>query len=92
MENNYENLRMPELKALAREHRFRGYSRLRKADLIAFSRIMNIKQEARGKSRPRDLHHHPHRGAQHLLHGCLPPGCPQGVLLGNHKLKPDNLN
>ena len=36
MENNYENLRMPELKALAREHRFRGYSRLRKADLIAF--------------------------------------------------------
>ena len=27
---------MPELKALAREHRLRGYSRLRKADLIAF--------------------------------------------------------
>ena len=36
MENNYETLRMPELKALAREHRLRGYSRLRKADLIAF--------------------------------------------------------
>ena len=36
MENNYETLRMPELKALAREHRFRGYSPLRKADLIAF--------------------------------------------------------
>ena len=36
MENNYETLRMPELKALAREHRLKGYSRLRKADLIAF--------------------------------------------------------
>ena len=36
MENNYETLRMPELKALAREHKLRGYSRLRKAELIAF--------------------------------------------------------
>ena len=36
MENNYETLRMPELKALARERKLRGYSRLRKADLIAF--------------------------------------------------------
>ena len=33
---NYETLRMPELKALAREHRLRGYSQLRKAELIAF--------------------------------------------------------
>ena len=33
---NYETLRMPELKALARERRLRGYSRLRKAELIAF--------------------------------------------------------
>ena len=29
-----ENMRMPELKALARECRLRGYSQLRKADLI----------------------------------------------------------
>ena len=36
MENNYETLRMPELKAVARERRLRCYSRLRKADLIAF--------------------------------------------------------
>ena len=36
IENNYETLRMPELKALARERRLRGYSQLRKADLIAF--------------------------------------------------------
>ena len=36
MKNNYEALRMPELKTLAREHGLRGYSQLRKADLIAF--------------------------------------------------------
>ena len=36
MENNYETLRMPELKALSRERRLRGYSRLRKAEFIAF--------------------------------------------------------
>ena len=36
MENNYETLRMPELKALTRERKLRGYSRLRKAELIAF--------------------------------------------------------
>ena len=36
MENNYETLRMPELKSLMREHRLRNYSRLRKAELIAF--------------------------------------------------------
>ena len=31
----YENMRVAELKALAREHGLRGYSRLRKAELIA---------------------------------------------------------
>ena len=31
-----ENMRMPELKALTRERGLRGYSRLRKAELIAF--------------------------------------------------------
>ena len=36
MENNYKTLRMLELKALTRERRLRGYSRLRKADLKAF--------------------------------------------------------
>ena len=39
MENNYETLRMPELKALARERKLRGYSRLRKAELIAFLQL-----------------------------------------------------
>ena len=36
MENSYETLRMPELKPLKRKCRLRGYSQLRKADLIAF--------------------------------------------------------
>ena len=31
----YENMRMPELKSLARERRLRGYSRMRKAELVA---------------------------------------------------------
>ena len=43
-ENNYETLRMPELKALARERRLRGYSRLRKAELIAF--LQNNERQA----------------------------------------------
>ena len=35
---DYENMRVAELKALAREHGLRGYSRLRKAELIALLR------------------------------------------------------
>ena len=45
MENNYETLRMPELKALARECKLRGYSRLRKAELIAFLQDEDRQQE-----------------------------------------------
>ena len=44
MENNYETLRMPELKTLARKHGLRGYSQLRKADLIAF--LQNNERQA----------------------------------------------
>ena len=32
----YENMRVLELKSLARERRLRGYSRMRKAELAAF--------------------------------------------------------
>ena len=32
----YKNMRMPELKSLARDRRLRGYSRIRKAELVAF--------------------------------------------------------
>ena len=45
MENNYETLRMPELKTLARERKLRGYSRLRKAELIAFLQDEDRQQE-----------------------------------------------
>ena len=45
MENNYETLRMPELKALDRECKLRGYSRLRKAELIAFFQDEDRRQE-----------------------------------------------
>ena len=45
MENNYETLRIPELKALARERRLRGYSRLRKVELIAFLQDEDRRQE-----------------------------------------------
>ena len=31
----YENMRMPELKSLARDHGLRNYSRMRKAELVA---------------------------------------------------------
>ena len=88
MENNYETLRMPELKALAREHRLRGYSWLKKADLIAF--LQNNEQR---RQRPPSL---PPQGNGVPSLRMSPSGCPQGALLGNHKgnhkLKPDNLN
>ena len=45
MENDYETLRMPELKALARERRLRGYSHMRKAELIAFLQDKDRRQE-----------------------------------------------
>ena len=35
----YENMRMPELKSLARYHWLRHYSRMRKAELVAFLTI-----------------------------------------------------
>ena len=38
MEENYETLRMPELRSIARERKLVGYSRFRKAELIAFLR------------------------------------------------------
>ena len=43
-------MRMPELKALAREHRLRGYSRLRKAELIAF--LQDNQHQAQRQQRP----------------------------------------
>ena len=45
-------MRMPELKALTRERRLRGYSRLRKAALIAFLQD-NERQAPRLQRHPR---------------------------------------
>ena len=43
-------MRMPELKVLAREHRLRGYSQLRKAELIAF--LQDNEHQAQRQQRP----------------------------------------
>ena len=43
-------MRMPELKALVRERGLRGYSRLRKAEPIAF--LQNNENRAQGRQRP----------------------------------------
>ena len=40
---DYENMRVAELKALARECGLRGYSRLRKAELIAFLQERSVR-------------------------------------------------
>ena len=45
-----ENMRVPELKALAREHRLRGYSRLKTAELIAFPQ--DNEHQAQRRQRP----------------------------------------
>ena len=50
MENNYETLRMPELKGLARERRLRAYSQLRKAELIAL--LQDNEHQAHGPRTP----------------------------------------
>ena len=55
MENNYETLRMPELKALARERKLRGYSRLRKAELIAFLQDEEDRQQEEPPTREPEL-------------------------------------
>ena len=38
----YENMRMPELKSLAREHGLRGYSQTRKAELVALLQMFCV--------------------------------------------------
>ena len=52
MEENYETLRMPELRTLAREHELRGYSRLRRAELIAF--LQNNRQNVSPQMEDKD--------------------------------------
>ena len=48
----YENMRMPELKSLAREHRLRGYSRMRKAELVALLQNSSPPGQSRTSTSP----------------------------------------
>ena len=87
MENNYETLRMPELKALARECRLRGYSRLREADLIAFLQNNEHQSQSVGEAQAQRPLPPP------LMSPSRAP--PRGATWGpqeNHKLKPDYPN
>ena len=97
-------MRMTKLRALTREHRLRAYSRLRKAELIAF--LQDIEHQAQRPPPPTPQRHAagPHRapGAlwdpQHPLHGCLLGNqidlhrCLLGNWNMNRKLKSDNLS
>ena len=47
-----ENMRMPELKALARERGLRNYSRLRKADLAVLLQDNESRTQSRQQSAP----------------------------------------
>ena len=57
-----ENMRMPELKALTRKRRLRGYSRLRKAELIAF--LQNDEHQAQRPPPPQMSTWEPNRPPQ----------------------------
>ena len=61
---DYKNIRVAELKAIARELGLRGYSRLRKGELIALLRD-NLQPPPRQAPRPREPHNHrPRSGVQ----------------------------
>ena len=48
----YENMRMPELKSLARKRRLRGYSRMRKAELVALLQNSSPPSQSRASTSP----------------------------------------
>ena len=81
-----ENMRVPELKALARERGLRGYSRLRKAELTAFLQD-NAPQGAPGvPGAPKNLRPRDDRDPQGPQGGLSPPLCEDLLhrcLLGN---------
>ena len=97
-------MRMTELRALAREHRLRGYSQLRKAELIEL--LQDNEHQAQRQQRPPrsgaplgGLHCHPHRcllGNQIDLPRCLLGNqvdlhrCLLGNRNVNRKMKSDN--
>ena len=65
----YENMRVPELKALARDRGLRNYSRMRKAELVAL--LQNNPTPSRNRTLGPQLPatgllHHPYRGTQRM--------------------------
>ena len=48
----YENTRMPELKSLARDHSLRGYSQMRKAELVALLQNSAPPSQSRASASP----------------------------------------
>ena len=52
----YENMRMPELKSLARDRGLRNYSRMRKAELVALLQNNPPPGQSRASAAPTPLH------------------------------------
>ena len=63
----YKNMRMPELKSLARDHRLRNYSQMRKAELVALLQNNGTPEDPRVQVPHTRLLPHLQRGAQHTL-------------------------
>ena len=65
----YENMRVTELKALARDHGLRNYSQMRKAELVALLQNNPPPGQSRTSAAPTPkpgLLTHLHRGMQHM--------------------------
>ena len=63
----YENVRMPELKSLARDCGLRNYSQIRKTELVALLQNNGTPEDPRAAAPPTlGLLPHLHRGAQHI--------------------------
>ena len=65
----YESVRMPELKALARDRGLRNYCRMRKAELVALLQNNPLASQSRQEHLQLPapgLLSHLHRGTQHM--------------------------
>ena len=54
-------MRMPELKSLAREHRLRGYSQMRKAELVAL--LQNSPSPGQSQHLQQHISNSPHQAS-----------------------------
>ena len=60
----YENMRMPELKSLARDRGLRNYSRMRKTELVGLLQNDGTPEDPRATASHTRPPPHLHRGAQ----------------------------